>query len=330
MGAIPCITAADVEHRLGWRAMVDALEEGHRGPRPEVADQFLRRGPDTFLSRAAWIDGRGIAVKSVTVLPGNPARGLPSIQGALLIFDDRTGAPVAVIDSGLVTKWKTAADSGLGARLLARPEVERLLVVGAGEVAASLIEVYRALFPGIEVAVWNRSPGRARALAGAAGVRAAHDLAAEVAEADIVAAATMATEPVIRGEWLRAGQHLDLVGAYRADMREADDAALRRARIFVDSFDTTLEHIGELKDPLARGVITRADVRGDLYDLVAGRAGRTGPEDITLFKNGGGAHLDLMTGLMILATLRGEGSARCARPRRSHRRRRDSQNRESC
>lgn len=116
--------------------------------------------------------------------------------------------------------------------------------------------------------------------------------------ADIVVTATMSHDPVIRGDWLRPGQHLNLIGAYRPDMREADDAALRRARIFVDSFDTTLEHIGELKIPLASGAITRADVLADFYDLQRFAPG--GADDITLFKNGGGAHLDLMTARFVL------------------------------
>jgi ornithine cyclodeaminase len=293
--------AADVEHRLDWLRMADALAEGHRGPRPRITDQFLTRGADTLLVRAAWIEGVGIGVKPVTVLPANPARGLPSIHGVLVLFDDATGAVQAIIDSALVTKWKTAADSLLGARLLARPDSRRLLIVGGGAVAESLTEAYRALFPAIAVAIWTRRPETARALADGTGAEPVTDLAQAVAAADIVATATLATQPVLRGEWLRPGQHLDLIGAYRADMREADDDALKRARIFVDSFDTTLEHIGELKDPLARGVITRADVLGDLHDLVAGRAGRASPADITLFKNGGGAHLDLLTGRAILA-----------------------------
>jgi ornithine cyclodeaminase/alanine dehydrogenase-like protein (mu-crystallin family) len=301
----PVISAADVEDRLDWCALVDALAEGHRGPRAEIGDQFLHRGPDTLLSRAAWIDGLGVAVKSVTVMPGNPARGLPSVQGALVLFEDATGAVEAVIDSALVTKWKTAADSLLGARLLARPESRRLLIVGAGAVAASLVEAYRAVFPGIEVAIWNRSAEGARALAARTGAEAATDLPEAVGAADIIACATMAKEPVLRGEWLRPGQHVDLIGAFRPDMREADDAALTRSRIFVDSFDTTLDHIGELMDPLARGVIARTDVLGDFHDLVAGHAGRRNAEEITLFKNGGGAHLDLMTARVILAAWSG-------------------------
>jgi ornithine cyclodeaminase len=300
---IPCVTAADVEPRLDWTALADALAEGHRGPRPEIADQFLTRGADTLLTRAAWIDGRGAAVKSVTVIPGNAGRGLPTVHGAMLLFDDATGAVRAVIDSALVTKWKTAGDSVLGARLLARPDARRLLIVGAGAVAASLVEAYAAVFPGIGIAVWNRTPARAGALAAAAPVpvEVASDLADAVAAADIVATATMSAAPVLRGAWLRSGQHLDLIGAFRPDMREADDDALRRASLFVDSRETTLDQIGELMTPLREGTIRREDIRGDLFDLVAGGAARTSPEEITLYKNGGGAHLDLLTGQYILA-----------------------------
>lgn len=300
MTRVPYLRAPDVEHRLDWVAMVDALAEGHRGARPAITDQALSRGPDTLLSRAAWIDGMGAAVKTVTVLPGNPASGLPSVHGAMLLFDDATGAVTAVIDSALVTKWKTAADSLLGARLLARPHARRLLILGAGAVAEALIAAYGAVFPGIAVSVWNRSAERADALAARHGIEVARDLATAVGAADIIATATMSQVPVLLGDWLRPGQHVDLIGAFKADMREADDAALRRSRLFVDSFETTLEHIGELKDPLARGVIARADVLGDLYDLVAGRTGRRSDAEITLFKNGGGAHLDLMTGRVIL------------------------------
>ena len=226
------------------------------------------------------------------------------MHGAMVLFEDATGQVEAVIDSALVTRWKTAGDSILGARLLARADCARLLIVGAGAVAASLTEAYRAIFPGIDIAIWSRRPGPAADLAARTEARAVTDLAAAVAEADIVATATMATEPVIHGDWLRPGQHLDLIGAFRADMREVDDAALTRARIFVDSRDTVLDHIGELRDPLARGVITRDDVLGDLYDLANGEPGRTGAEEITLYKNGGGAHLDLMTGRVILEAWR--------------------------
>jgi ornithine cyclodeaminase/alanine dehydrogenase-like protein (mu-crystallin family) len=301
MAGVPYITAGDVEGRLDWLAVADAIAEGHRGARAAIGDFILARRSDTLLTRSAWIDGLGAAVKAVTVMAGNPDRGLPSVQGALLLFDDSTGAVRAVIDSELVTKWKTAADSILGARLLARPDSRRLLVVGAGAVAASLVEAYRATFPGLAVTIWNRTPDAARELAERTDATAAADLEAAVGEADIVATATMATRPVLHGAWLRPGQHVDLIGAFRPDMREADDEVMRRGRLFVDSFETTLEHIGELKDPLERGVIGRAAVLGDLHDLIGGECGRRSVEDITVFKNGGGAHLDLMTGRAILA-----------------------------
>ncbi len=297
----PYITAEMVEPHLDWMRLTDAFLEGHKGAKAELGDQFLHRGDDTLLSRAAWIDGMGIAVKSVSVMPGNPAEGRPSVQGAMVLFDDATGVVDAVIDSALVTKWKTAGDSLLGARLLARKDSERLLIVGAGAVAESLMQAYRALFPEIQIAIWGRNAARAEALADTTGAELCADLEAGVRAADIISTATMAKEPVISGAWLREGQHLDLIGAFTADMREVDDVALLRARIFVDNRETTLAHIGELKIPLAAGVIAQKDVLGDYYDLAGGAAGRTGAEDITLLKNGGGAHLDLMTGRMILA-----------------------------
>jgi ornithine cyclodeaminase len=297
---VPYIRAEDVEHLLDWNDLADALLSGHRMAAPEISDQFLHRGGDTLLSRAAWIDGVGVAVKSVTVMPDNAARGLPSVHGAMVLFEDKTGQVEAVIDSALVTKWKTAGDSVLGARLLARPDSKRLLIVGSGTVAASLIEAYSAVFPNIEISVWARTKAKAEGL----GVPVVDDLEAAVREADIVSCATMATDPIIKGEWLQAGQHLDLIGAFKADMREADDLALQRAKVFVDSRATTVHHIGELMIPIANGAISEGDVLADLYDLAAGQTGRTSSDDITLFKNGGGAHLDLMTGQVILKAWR--------------------------
>ncbi len=293
---IPNITAKDVA--LNWPEMVAALRTGHLGARPAIADQFLHRGDDVLLSRAAWVEGLGVAVKSVTVFPAQ----VPSVQGAMLLFNDKTGAVEAVIDSALITRWKTVADSLLGAQMLARPEAKRLLIIGAGAVAEGLIAAYPALFPDLEIEIWNRTMARAEALAaGKLHVRAVADLPEAVARADIISTATMAKPPVLKGAWLRAGQHLDLIGAFTADMREADDLALQRSRIFVDSVATTVEHIGEMMIPLASGAIARADILGDLYDLAQGAAGRVEADDITLFKNGGGAHLDLMVGRVILA-----------------------------
>lgn len=302
---IPVLTREAVEPLLDWLDLTEALLAGHRLAPPQIEDVLMARRDDRLLSRCAWIDGLGLGVKSVTITPGNAARGLPSVQGAMLVFDDETGAIEAVIDNALITKWKTAGDSLLGAQLLARPDAGRLLIVGAGAVAASLIEAYRAWKPDLAVTLWARRAEAAEALAARyPRVAVARDLPAAVAEADIVSTCTMATEPVIRGAWLRPGQHLDLIGAYTPQMREADDAAIRRARVFVDARATTLHDIGELAIPLANGTIVEADIRGELRDLAAGAPGRASDDEITLYKNGGGAHLDLMTARVILARWR--------------------------
>ncbi|MEM8787064.1 MAG: NAD(P)-binding domain-containing protein [Pseudomonadota bacterium] len=295
--SVPYITEASVGV-LEWSAVADAIAAGHRGPRAKLSDQLLSEGEDRILSRAAWIAGRGAAVKSVTVIPGNAALGRPTIHGAMLLFD-AAGAVAAVIDSALVTRLKTAGDSLLGARLLARPDARRLVILGAGNVARSLTAAYRTQWPDLQIAIWNRNPARAEALAAETAATAVTDLPAAVGAADIVATATLSPTPILQGALLSPGTHVDLIGAFTPDMREADDAVLTRGRIFVDSRETTLDHIGEIRDPLTRGVIAPQDILGDFYDLCTGAPGRTAPEQITVFKNGGGAHMDLMTGRLI-------------------------------
>ena len=287
------------EAQLDWIALTEALAHGHTLPKAEIDDTFLYRDPDTLLSRAAWIDGLGQLVKTATIFPGNAAAEKPTINGAVTLFDDNDGCLSALVDFHLVTKWKTAGDSLLGALRLADPAAQNILIMGAGTVAGTLVEAFSAGFPGARFTLWNRTPARAEGMAARYDtVTAVSDLASAVAEADIILGATMSTDPVLQGDWLRPGQHINLIGAYRPDMREADDTALTRATLYVDSFDTTLDHIGELKIPLAAGTITRDSVRADFYNLDA--FSRSRPDEITLFKNGGGAHLDLMTARYIL------------------------------
>lgn len=295
---IPFIPFDEGEALMDWVELTEALAKGHTLPRAEIGDTFLYRKPDTLLSRAAWIDGMGLLVKTATVFPGNGKLGKPAVNGGVSLYSDTDGTLEAIVDFHLVTKWKTAADSLLAALRLAPEGAERILVVGAGTVGASLIEAFRAGFPSAQIAVWNRTTAAAQDLAEAEGVVAVDDLEKAVRAADIVVTATMASAPVIKGAWLRPGQHLNLIGAYRADMRETDDEALTRGTIYVDSRDTTLAHIGELKTPIEDGVIAVEDIRADFYDLAHFRRGGEG--DITLFKNGGGAHLDLMTARYIL------------------------------
>lgn len=287
------------ERVLDWHALTRAFDRGHTLPKAEISDTFLYRGRDTLLNRAAWIDGLGLAVKSATVFPDNPAQNLPMVNGGVTLYNDKTGLLEALVDFHLVTKWKTAGDSLCAALKLARPTSRKILIIGAGTVGRSLRAAYGAGFPDAEFKIWNRSSQAAETFAAAfPATSVATDLQDAVQWADIVTSATMTTDPIIHGDWLRPGQHVDLIGAYRPDMRETDDHALQKARIFVDSYDTTLGHIGELKIPLETGAITRDAVIADYYE--PDKFARTSEDEITLFKNGGGAHLDLMTAKHIL------------------------------
>ena len=301
MTDLPFIRAKDVEHKLSWAALGDAIIEGHTRPRAQIGDILFERTGDAMLNRAAWIDGAGIGVKTANIFPGNIERSpaKPSIHAVFTLFDDTTGEPAAMIDGILVTKWKTAGDSVLAARLLARPDSRNLVIVGAGAVAESLIDAYREVFPELDnVRIWNRTTARATELASAKDIEAAGDLEAALADADIVASATMSTEPVIKGAWIRPGTHVDLIGAFRPDMREADDDLIANAELFVDARETAHD-IGELMIPIAAGVIADDHIRADYYDIAKGVYERSSADAVTMFKNGGGAHLDLMTALYI-------------------------------
>lgn len=305
---LPYIPADAVHELLPYADLVDALAAGHLLPPADVRRTvYSPEGADeVYLGLPAWQPGHAIGVKLVTVFPGNPAAGKPSVQAVYVLFDGTDGSPLATMDGTALTYRKTACDSALGSRFLSRADSRTLLMVGAGGLGPHLVAAHRAVRPSLtEVLVWNRTRGRAEALVAelaAAGVAASvvDDLDGAVARADIVCTATMTRDPLVKGERLRPGTHLDLVGAYLPDHREIDDDCVRRAAIHVDSRLAAVEESGDLVIPLSAGVITEHDIRGDLFDLCQGRApGRTSADEITLFENGGGGHLDLMTGQLV-------------------------------
>ena len=291
------IPFAEGEVGLDWLVLVEYLKKGHQRAKAEIEDLFLYRGSDTLLSRSAWIDGMGLLTKTATVFPNNIKSGQPMIDGGVMLFDDADGQLEAVIDFHLITKWKTAGDSLMAALALAPASAKKILIVGAGTVGKSLIEAFGTGFPQAHFIIWNRSKAAANACAKATGAEVALDLETAVRAADIILTCTMTTDPILDGAWLRPGQHVNMIGSYRPDMREADDLTLQKSLVFVDSFDTTLSHIGELKIPLESGAIVRTDIRADYYDF---KSFKSEPDDITVFKNGGGAHLDLMTARYVL------------------------------
>lgn len=288
---------------LPYGRLVDAVEKIFAGgaTAPLRHHHTMRREgePDAvLLLMPAWSDGRGKGgVKIVNVTPGNATRGLPSITASYLLFDEETGKHLAIFDGATLTARRTAAVSALAARHLARQDARTLLVVGAGTVARQLPAAFAAVRPIEKVLVWNRSEANGRLLAQALAedgfdAEFARDLQGAVGMADIVSCATLSAEPVVRGAWLKPGQHLDLIGAFTPAMRETDDEAMRRAKVFVDT-EAALSEAGELRIPLETGVISRADIRGTLYELCGSNNSWREPGDITLFKGVGHALEDL-------------------------------------
>lgn len=257
----------------------------------------------TLLLMPAWQSERYLGVKLVTVVPENAPRSLPSVMSSYLLHDAKTGAPLALIDGTVLTARRTAAASALAASYLARPDASRLLIVGAGQVARLLADAYHVVRPLGEIRVWNRTRKGARRLVTELSERGfnahvAEDLAEAIAGADMVACATLAPSPLIEGRWLRPGTHLDLIGGFTPEMREADNDAVRVASVFVDSL-AALSEAGDMIDPLRDGVMMETDVKATLADLSRGEhGGRHNAAEITLFKSVGLALEDLAAAIL--------------------------------
>ena len=306
---------------LSYPALVDVLEAAFRtgaiAPlRHHHAIALDGRPEATLLLMPAWqasapgaaTAGRYLGVKSVTVFPDNASRGKPAVFGTYLLFSAETGETLAVMDAARLTAWRTGAASALASRYLSRPDSQRLLMVGAGVLAPQLIRAHASVRPIREVAIWNRSAPRARDLAArladtGLAITVADDLETAVRAADIVSTATISSEPLVHGAWLRPGTHVDCVGAYRPGMRETDDEVVRRARIFVDTRTGAFGEAGDILQPIKSGVIGKEAVLADLFDLTRGTStGRRTPEEITLFKSVGAAIEDLAAAVAVYGT----------------------------
>lgn len=298
---------ADATRRaLGFDRLVPALRrmfvQGCSAPPRQVLE--IEPGGLTSLVMPAWQAGRCYGVKTVNVAPGNAALGLPGLFASYMLFDAVTGAPLALIDGGELTARRTAAASALAASYLARADARHLLIVGAGRVGGLLAQAHRVVRDIDQVTVWSRNATHAQTLAhglASAGLQsqATQDLAAAVRQADIVSCATLSDRPLIQGQWLRPGSHLDLIGSFTPHMREADDACLQRARIYFDT-DEALAKSGDLAGPWARGVITAADLGGSLAALCRGETrGRLDAAERTVFKSVGTALEDLAAAMLV-------------------------------
>jgi ornithine cyclodeaminase len=307
-------TADDLQRTFTFPRLIQALRNAFQSDivTPVRHHHTIARpgAPDaTLLLMPAWTGGAEghVGVKIASVYPDNAARGLPSVMASYVLMDGDSGAPLALLDGGALTLWRTAAASALAASFLARADAGRLVMVGAGALAPHLIEAHASVRPIREVAIWNRHRERAEKLAATLGdrpyaVEAVEDLEAAVRVADIVSSATLSSEPLVKGDWLKPGAHLDLVGAFTPAMRESDDAAVSRARIYADTRAGALAEAGDIVQPLKSGVIAETDICGDLFDLCRGAVdGRRSAEEITLFKSVGTALEDLAAAGLAIA-----------------------------
>ena len=292
---------------ISFTTLVDELAAMHLEP-IGLVDELLMESTDAndnvshFFIRSGWQPEKAVGAKVITIFPrNNQQREWPSIKAVYILFEGVNGTPIACLDGTALTWMKTASDSALGSRLLSRENIETMLMIGAGQMAPHLVSAHCEVRPSLkQVNIWNRTGDKAVALGASLAEKfplinftPVSEIEASARKADLICSAI--GTPVIQGAWLKPGTHVDLIGAYTPTMREADDECFRRGSLFVDARETTIHHIGELMIPLASGVISEQDVLADLSDLCLQRHnGRQSDDEITLFKNGGGGHLDLM------------------------------------
>ena len=310
------IDADEIDRLLSFETLVPALETAFRGgivapvrhhhhiARPDADATLLLMPAWTGPAHEAACEPAYLGTKIVTVFPGNAARSLPSIAGTYLLMDGATGMPLSVMDGARLTLWRTAAASALASRAMARKDASHMLMVGAGALARFLVEAHASVFPLAHIEVWNRSRQGAERVAADLVTRGfdatvSDDLEASTRRADLISCATLATAPLVMGDWLKPGSHLDLVGAFNLSMREADDAALHLARVVVDTHAALTEG-GDVAVAIKAGAYDAGQPLGTLSDLVAGTiTPRRTDEDITLFKSVGASLEDLAAAMLV-------------------------------
>lgn len=318
------VNADGVDKALTFKSLVETLREAFRAgavqpvrhhhpvERPDGAPSILLLMPAWTDFKAAGSSDGHIGVKVVTVSPDNNALGKPAVMGLYLLLDGRTGEPQALIDGQRLTQWRTACASALAATYLAREDASRLLVVGAGALAPFLARAHAAVRPIRAISIWNRTPDNAEKVAEALRAdglqaEAVADLDAALGSADIVSCATISATPLVKGAALKPGTHVDLVGGFTPEMREADDEAIRRARVNVDTRAGATKEAGDIVQPLASGLLAPDGIVADLYELARGeKPGRQSAEEITLFKSVGAALEDLAAGIAVYRKSAGE------------------------
>ena len=301
----------EVAAALPWHALIESLEgvvveDGAFAPERTVHSVPDSSGSAAFLLKPGWVAGDVIAVKAVTFFPDNGQLGLATINAGVLLFDGSNGTLIGACDGNELTTRRTAAASAVASKRLSRPSANRLLVVGTGALSPMTAQAHAAVRNFETVEIWGRDASKAQSVVNglaADGFDASvcGDLDASVASADVITCVTGSKVPLIKGALLKPGAHVDLIGAFTPEMRETDDDVIRRATLFVDTYDDG-SLAGDLAQPLAEGLITRDDLQADLRELVAGEhPGRTNDEEITFFKSAGFALEDVAAARLVFA-----------------------------
>lgn len=253
----------------------------------------------TLLLMPAWNPGKEAGVKIVTVSPNNGVYNLPSIQGTYIYLDAHKGSVKAILAAKSLTAKRTAAASALASSYLSREDASSLLMIGTGALSVNLILAHASVRPIKDVYVWGRNFEKAEVIC----EELAHEnfnmtpikeISEVISKVDIISSATLSKTPLVLGKYLKSGQHIDLVGAYRKDMREADDEAIKKSSVFVDTYQGGLKESGDIAIPLKNGIITESDIKADLFELCSvKKQGRHNQQEITFFKSVGHALEDL-------------------------------------
>ena len=310
--------ADETAEGLAFPALINELELGFKeGCEVPVRHhhQIRQNGEvdSTLLLMPAWSNGttkdQYLGVKLVTVMPGNTARKMPGLYSTYILYNKVTGEQLAILDGNTITGRRTVATSALASKYLSRSNSSKLLVIGAGRVASLLAEAHAATRPIRFVKVWNINPANAEKLVShlnALGFAAklSENLEADVKEADIITSATLSTEPIINGDWLQEGTHVDLIGAFTPKMRESDDLTIKKSKVYIDT-EEALDEAGDIVQPLKSGIINKTHIKATLTDLIRGDAkGRVNDRDITLFKAVGTGLADLVAARLVYKSVK--------------------------
>ena len=286
---------------IDYSGLIDVLEDAFKEACEVPQRNHYTTGSDGngLLVMPAWGYRGYIGIKIITLTPSNPGREMPFVQGVYLLFDQKTGIPLLQIDAKALTNYRTAAASALASRYLSNENTSSMLMIGAGSLAPYLVKAHKAVRPISEIYVWSRNQEKAQRLASSMGAVAISRVEDVIGDVDLISSATPSIDPLIRGACLRHGQHIDLVGGYSPEMREADDITIAKSAVFIDT-EGALDEAGDIIQPMRSNTITRSDIKGTLHDLVSSKChGRQDTEAITVFKSTGHAIEDIATAVWL-------------------------------